>query len=62
MPVDPDQISCHAFRATGITTYLTGGGDPETAQHIAGHPSANTTRICDHRDHKVEEKIERGRI
>ena len=60
---DPDQISCHTFRATGITTYLENDGDLETAQHIAGHASANTTRIYDHREQKVEqEEIERVRI
>ncbi|MFB6232464.1 MAG: tyrosine-type recombinase/integrase [Salinibacter sp.] len=60
---DPDQISCHTFRATGITTYLENDGDLETAQHIAGHASANTTRIYDHRDQRVEqEEIERVRI
>jgi integrase/recombinase XerD len=60
---DPDQISCHTFRATGITTFLDNGGDLEVAQHIAGHASAGTTRIYDHRDQKVEqEEIERVRI
>jgi len=60
---DPDQISCHTFRATGITTYLENNGDLETAQHIAGHASANTTRIYDHREQKVaQEEIERVRI
>ena len=38
-------------------------GDLETAQHIAGHASANTTRIYDHRDEHVDqEEIERVRI
>jgi site-specific recombinase XerD len=50
---DPAQVTCHTFRATGITTFLENGGDLETAQHIAGHASANTTRIYDHRDQKV---------
>ena len=60
---DPGQISCRTFRATGITTYLENGGDLEVAQHIAGHASANTTRIYDHRDQKVaQEEIERIRI
>ncbi len=60
---DPAQVTCHTFRATGITTYLTGGGDLETAQHIATCASANTTRIYDHRDERVEqEEIERVRI
>jgi len=57
---DPDQITCHTFRATGIKTYLENDGDLETAQHIAGHASANTTRIYDHREQKVaQEEIER---
>jgi len=60
---DPAQVTCHTFRATGITTYLENDGDLETAQHIAGHASANTTRIYDHRDERVEqEEIERVRI
>ena len=53
---DPDQISCHTFRASGITTYLEMGGDLETAQHIAGHASAGTTRIYDHRDEHVDQE------
>ncbi len=60
---EPAQVSCHTFRATGITTYLENDGDLETAQHIAGHASANTTRIYDHRDdHVDQEEIERVRI
>ena len=60
---DPAQVTCHTFRATGITTYLDNGGDLETAQHIAGHASADTTRIYDRRDQKVaQEEIERVRI
>jgi integrase/recombinase XerD len=64
MPVyGPFQVTCHAFRATRITTYLTGGGDLEPPQHIATCASANTTRIYDHRDERVEqEEIERVRI
>ncbi|MEF8795179.1 MAG: tyrosine-type recombinase/integrase [Salinivenus sp.] len=60
---DPAQVTCHTFRATGITTFLEDGGDLETAQHIAGHASANTTRIYDHRDQQVaQEEIERVRM
>ncbi|WP_103028691.1 tyrosine-type recombinase/integrase [Salinibacter altiplanensis] len=60
---DPTQVTCHTFRATGITTFLENGGDLETAQHVAGHASANTTRIYDHRDQQVaQEEIERVRI
>ena len=60
---DPAQVTCRASRATGITTFLENGGDLETAQHVAGHASANTTRIYDHRDGQVaQEEIERVRI
>jgi site-specific recombinase XerD len=60
---DPDQVCCHTFRGTGITTYLENGGDLETAQHIAGHASATTTKLYDRRDRNVEqEEIERIRI
>ena len=60
---DPAQVTCHTFRATGITTFLENGGDLETAQHVAGHASANTTHIYDHRDQQVaQEEIERVRI
>ena len=30
------KIDCHTFRATGITIYLTNGGDLEKAQQMAG--------------------------
>jgi integrase len=60
---DPAQVTCHTFRATGITTYLENDGDLETAQHIAGHASTNTTQIYDCRhDHVEQEEIERVRI
>jgi integrase/recombinase XerD len=60
---DPAQVTCHTFRATGITTYLEKNGDLETAQYIAGHVSTSTTRIYDHRkEHVEQEEIERVRI
>jgi site-specific recombinase XerD len=60
---DPDQVNCHTFRGTGITTYLENGGELETAQHIAGHNSATTTKLYDRRQKNVEqEEIERIRI
>jgi hypothetical protein len=34
------RISCHSFRATGITTYLQNGGKLEVAQQMARHESA----------------------
>jgi site-specific recombinase XerD len=60
---DPDQVCCHTFRGTGITTYLENGGQLETAQHIAGHASATTTKLYDRRSQNVQQKeIERIRI
>lgn len=40
-------ISCHTFRATGITAYLDNGGRLEHAQRIAAHESARTTKLYD---------------
>lgn len=60
--IDPSQGSCHSVRAPGITSYLESEGDLETVQHIAGPASANTPRVYDHRDEKVEQEgIERVR-
>jgi site-specific recombinase XerD len=60
---DADQVCCHTFRGTGITTYLENGGKLETAQHIAGHASATTTKLYDRRNRNIEqEEIERIRI
>ncbi|MCE9531537.1 MAG: tyrosine-type recombinase/integrase [Planctomycetes bacterium] len=41
----PAHISCHTFRATGITTYLLNGGTLEKAQQIAAHESPRTTKL-----------------
>jgi integrase/recombinase XerD len=43
----PEEISCHTFRATGITNYLQNGGTIEKAQHIAAHESPRTTKLYD---------------
>jgi integrase len=40
-------ISCHTFRATGITAYLENGGTIENAQAIAAHESPRTTKLYD---------------
>jgi len=40
-------ISCHTFRATGITAYLENGGTVEHAQAIAAHESPRTTKLYD---------------
>ncbi len=41
------KIGCHTFRATGITIYLTNGGDLEKAQQMAAHESPRTTKLYD---------------
>lgn len=43
----PSRISCHTFRATGITAFLENGGTLEAAQAIAAHESARTTKLYD---------------
>ena len=43
----PRHITCHTFRATGITAYLSNGGSLEHAQRIACHDSARTTKLYD---------------
>ena len=40
-------LSCHTFRASGITNYRANGGSLEHAQQIAPHASARTTKLCD---------------
>jgi site-specific recombinase XerD len=47
------KIGCHTFRATGITIYLTNGGDLEKAQQMAAHESPRTTRLYDRRSDVV---------
>lgn len=54
------KISCHSFRATGITTYLQNGGKLEVAQAMAGHESARTTGLYDRRDDAIAlDEVER---
>ena len=56
----PEEISCHTFRATGITTYLKNGGTLERAQYMAGHASARTTKLYDRRNDEVTlDEVER---
>ena len=43
----PEDISCHSFRATGITNFLQNGGTIEKAQKIAAHDSPRTTKLYD---------------
>ena len=54
------KISCHSFRATGITEYLRGGGKLEVAQQMANHESARTTGLYDRRNDQVSlDEVER---
>jgi len=46
-------IGCHTFRATGITDYLTNGGQIEVAQRMAGHSNAKTTGLYDRRNDDI---------
>ena len=54
------KLSCHSFRATGITTYLQNGGRLEVAQQMAGHESSRTTGLYDRRNDAVAlDEVER---
>ena len=58
-----DNLSCHTFRATGITTYLLNGGTLEHAQQIAAHESPKTTKLYDRTSDEVSlDEIERIRF
>ncbi|MCB1744756.1 MAG: tyrosine-type recombinase/integrase, partial [Gammaproteobacteria bacterium] len=59
----PTEISCHTFRATGITAYLEAGGTLENAQAIAAHESPRTTRLYDRTADAISlDEIERIQI
>ena len=56
----PDNVSCHTFRATGITTYLQNGGTVEKAQQIAAHESPRTTKLYDRTSDEISlDEVER---
>ena len=53
-------ISCHTFRAIGITNYLENGGKLEDAQAMAAHRSPRTTKLYDRRGDKIKiDEVER---
>lgn len=55
-----NKISCHTWRATGITAYLSNGGSLEHAMRIAAHESARTTKLYDRTNDDVSlDEIER---
>lgn len=54
------RVSCHTFRATGITCYLLNGGTLEHAQRIAAHESPRTTKLYDRTSDEISlDEIER---
>lgn len=54
------EITCHTFRATGITEYLRNGGTIEHAQAIAAHESPKTTKLYDRTSDAISlDEIER---
>jgi integrase len=56
----PPSMSCHTFRATGITAYLKNGGTIEKAQAIAAHESPRTTKLYDRTSYELTlDEIER---
>jgi site-specific recombinase XerD len=57
------KIGCHTFRATGITIYLTNGGDLEKAQQMAAHESPRTTKLYDRtKERLTQDEVERIRL
>ncbi len=53
-------ISCHSFRATGITAYRENGGTLENAQMMAAHESPRTTQLYDRTNDQVTlDEVER---
>jgi site-specific recombinase XerD len=55
-----EKVSCHSFRATGITAYLENNGTIENAQAIAAHESPRTTKLYDRTSDEITlDEIER---
>ena len=53
-------VSCHTFRATGITQYLLNNGTLEKAQLMAAHESPRTTKLYDRtKDEVTLDEVER---
>ena len=56
----PGPVNCHSFRATGITAYLSNGGQLETARALAAHASTRTTQLYDRRQDRLSlDEVER---
>lgn len=55
-----DRLSCHTWRATGITAYLLNGGTIEKAAAIAAHESTRTTQLYNRTNDQITlDEIER---
>ena len=53
-------LGCHSFRATGLTAFMTAGGQLEMAQRIAGHSQSATTKLYDRsKDRLTVQEIEK---
>ncbi len=56
-------VSCHTFRATGLTVAMFNGASLDEAQDLAGHASVATTRLYDRRkDRKMVATVNRIRF
>ena len=56
-------VSCHTFRATGITQYLLNNGTLEKAQLMAAHESPRTTKLYDRtKDEVTLDEVERSML
>jgi len=61
--LDPSRVCNHAFRATGITNYMSNGGRLDVAQEWATHADPRTTGLYDRTTDKVSlEEVERIRF
>ena len=57
------KLSCHVFRATGITAYLEAGGTLENFQAMAAHESPRTTKLYDRtKERLTQDEVERIRL
>jgi site-specific recombinase XerD len=58
-----EAISCHTFRATGITAYLSNGGALDHPQEMAAHESPRTTKLYDRtKERLTQDEVERIRL
>jgi len=56
-------ITCHSFRASGITYHQEAGGELKQAQRLAGHASPSTTALYDRSSRKVDRaEVERVQL